>query len=60
MNLDSMEFMDGGISDNGISEYAGVGTHWIALYEKDIQITYSDSFGVEHVPKVKILLGIKS
>ena len=32
-------------------EYADVGTYWIALYCKNIEITYFDSFGVEHVPK---------
>ena len=34
-----------------LDEYADVGTHWIALYVKDIEMIYSDSFGVEHVPK---------
>ena len=32
-------------------EYEDVGTHWIALYVEDNEITYFDSFGVEHVPK---------
>ena len=32
-------------------KYADVGTHWIDLYVKDKEITYFDSFGVEHVPK---------
>ena len=32
-------------------EYANVGTYWIALYCKNIETTYFDSFGVEHVPK---------
>ena len=34
-----------------LDEYADVGTHWIALYVKSIEIIYFDSFGVEHVPK---------
>ena len=34
-----------------LDEYADVGRHWIALYVEDIEITYFDSFGVEHVPK---------
>ena len=29
-------------------EYADVGTHWIALYVKNIEVIYFDSFGVEH------------
>ena len=28
-----------------------MGTHWIALYVKNNDITYFDSFGVEHIPK---------
>ena len=34
-----------------LDEYTDVGTHWIALYCKDIEITYFEKFGVEHVPK---------
>ena len=34
-----------------LDEYANVATYWIALYVKDNEITYFDSFGVEHVPK---------
>ena len=38
-----------------------VGTHWIALYVKDNEITYFDSFGVEHVPKeIKRIIGHKN
>ena len=32
-------------------EYSDIGTHWIALYVKNSDITYFDSFGVEHIPK---------
>ena len=32
-------------------EYADFGTHWFALYIKDNEVIYFDSFGVEHVPK---------
>ena len=32
-------------------EYQSIGTHWIALYVNAKNITYFDSFGVEHVPK---------
>ena len=34
-----------------LDEYEDVGTHWIALYVKDNEITYFNSFGVEHVPR---------
>ena len=31
--------------------YSDIGTHWIALYVKNKDITYFDSFGGEHIPK---------
>ena len=41
-----------------LDEYADVGTHWIALYLKDNEITYFDCFGEEHVPKeIKKIIG---
>ena len=30
--------------------YSDIGTHWIALYVKNNDITYFDSFGVQHIP----------
>ena len=32
-----------------LNEYAGVGTHWIALFCKKNEIVYFDSFRVEHI-----------
>ena len=34
-----------------LDEYSDIGTRWIALYVKNNNITYFDSFGVEHIPK---------
>ena len=34
-----------------LDKYSDIGTHWIALYLKNNDITYFDSFGVEHIPK---------
>ena len=31
-----------------LDEYSDIGTQWIALYIKNNDITYFDSFGVEH------------
>ena len=31
--------------------YSHIGTHWIALYLKNNDVTYFDSLGVEHLPK---------
>ena len=32
-------------------EYKDPGTHWIALFVKNIEVIYFDSFGVQYVPK---------
>ena len=34
-----------------LDEYFDIGTHWVALYVKNNDITYFESFGVEHIPK---------
>ena len=34
-----------------LDEYADIGTHWIALYAKNNEVIFFDSFGVEHFPK---------
>ena len=31
--------------------YSDIWTHWIALYVLNNDVTYFDSFGVEHIPK---------
>ena len=34
-----------------LDEYSDIGTHWVALYINNNDVTYFDSFGVEHIPK---------
>ena len=34
-----------------LGEYSDVGTHWVALWVNNNNVTYFDSFGVEHIPK---------
>ena len=34
-----------------LDEYTCVCKRWIALYVKDIEVTYFDSFGIEHFPE---------
>ena len=34
-----------------LDEYSDIGTHWIALYALNNNVTYFDSFGVEKIPK---------
>ena len=35
-----------------LDEYESTGTNWIALYVNAKNVTYFDSFGVEHIPKI--------
>ena len=34
-----------------LGEYESTETHWITLYVNGNNITYFDSFGVQHIPK---------
>ena len=34
-----------------LDEYSDIGTHWIALYALNNNVSYFDSFDVEHIPK---------
>ena len=40
-----------GAYEINLDEYRNTGTHWVALYVKNMTITYFDSFGVEHIPR---------
>ena len=33
-----------------LDEHSDIGTHWIALWVNNNNVTYFDSFGVEHIP----------
>ena len=44
-----------------LHEYPDIGTHWIALYILNDNVTYFDSFGVEHILKeIKNFIGNKN
>ena len=45
----SDEIKDGANVIN-LNEYSDIETHWVALYVSN-NVTYFDSFGVEHIPK---------
>ena len=34
-----------------LDEQSDIGSHWVTLYAKNNDVTYFDSFGVEHIPK---------
>ena len=43
-----------------LNESESIGTYWIALYINDNNVTYFDSFGVEHISKeIKKFIGNK-
>ena len=50
----------GGAYVINLDEYSDIGTHWIALYSLDKNVTYFDSFGVEHIPKEIKMFSVKS
>ena len=55
-----MKKKDGALTIN-LDEYESIGTHWIALYVNDNNVTYFDSFEVEHIPKeILKLIGNKN
>ena len=33
-----------------LDEYSDIGTHWVPLWVNNNNVTYFDSFGVEHIP----------
>ena len=41
-----------------LNEYSDIGTHCVALYVQNNNVTYFDSFDVEHIPKaIKTFIG---
>ena len=54
------EIKDGAYVIN-LDEYSDNGTQWVALYVNNNNVTYFDSFEVEHIPKeVKIFISNKN
>ena len=52
--------MDGSYIIN-LDEYESIETYWIALYVNVENVTWFDSFGVEHIPKeIRKLIGNKN
>ena len=43
-----------------LDEYESIVTHWVTLYVNAKNVTYFDSFGVEHIPKkIRNIIGNK-
>ena len=44
-----------------LDEYESIGTHWIGFYVNAENVTYFDSFSVEHIPKeIRKFIGNKN
>ena len=48
---DSLTKIKGGAYIINLDEYSDIGTHWVALYVHNNDVTYFDSFGVERIRK---------
>ena len=44
-----------------LDKYSDIGTRWVALYVRNNNVTYFNSFGAEHIPKeIKIFIDNKT
>ena len=58
---DNLPKMKDGACIINLDEYSDIGTHWIAWYLQNNNVTYFDSFGVEHIPEeIKTFIGNKN
>ena len=48
---DNLSKIRGGAYVTNLDEYSDIGIHWVALYVSNNDVTYFDSFRVEHIPK---------
>ena len=48
---DNLQKIKDGAYIININRYSDIGTHWVALYIQNNDVTYFDSFEVEHIPK---------
>ena len=48
---DNLPKIKDGAYVTNLYEHSDIGTHWVALYASNNDVTYFDSFSVEHFPK---------
>ena len=54
---DNLQKIKDGAYVINLDDYSDIGTHWVDLYVSNIDVTYFDSFGVEHITKeIRLLL----
>ena len=58
---DSLPKIKDGVYVINLDEYSDIGTHWVALYANNNDVTYFDSFGVQYIPKeIKVFINNKN
>ena len=58
---DNLQKITNGEYITNFDEYSDIGTHWVALYLQNNDVTYFDFFGVEHIPKeIRIFISKKT
>ena len=58
---DNLPKINDGVHAINLAEYSHSGTHWIALYVLNNDVTYFNSFEIEHTPKeIKAFIGNKN
>ena len=50
-STDNLPKIKDGADVINLDEYSDIGTHWVALYVHNNDVTYFDSFSVENIPK---------
>ena len=50
-SIDNLPRIKDGAYVINLDEYSYIGTHWIALWLDNNDVTYFDSFRLEHIPK---------
>ena len=58
---DNLPKLENGSYVINLDEYYDIGSHWVALYVRNNDVTYFDFFVVEHIPKeIKTFIGNKN
>ena len=58
---DNLPRIKDGVYVINLDEYFDIGTDWVASYVQNNDVTYFDSFGVEHIPKeIRTFIGNKN
>ena len=58
---DNLQKIKDGAYIINLDEYSDIGTHWVAFYIQNNDVTYFDSFSVKHIlKKIRIIIGNKN